>query len=223
LVAVGGALVAVALVAGVASAAVVVKSVGAPFSEAITNASLPTPVAESMTLREGQYTVFELVGQQDSRGPVTTWQRGAPTIRPEMVRVSGPDGATITSRPFTSGTETLNRGQDIYTGVARFDVAAAGSHRVRVDGPSGREVVIAPSFGSGFGAARNWVLAVIGCFLALVVGVVLILVGATRRRRPAVAVAGAPVPGPPPGWYRAPGHPGRERYWDGQAWTIHFR
>jgi hypothetical protein len=231
LVVVGGVVVAVALVAGLTCAGMVARSVGAPFSEAFTNASRPTPVDEQVTLREGRYTVFELVGRQTSQGPVTTWRRDAPTVTADMVRVTGPDRATVAADDITSGSETLNRGQDIYAGVARFDVPGPGPYRVQVDAPAGREVVIAPSFGSGFGAARNWVLAGIGCFLALVAGVVLVLVGATRRRpAPAAAATGAagaaapvPVAGPPPGWYRAPDQPGRERYWDGRAWTGHVR
>ena len=38
---------------------------------------------------------------------------------------------------------------------------------------------------------------------------------------PTAAAAPAPATTPPAGWYPAPDEPGRQRFWDGQAWTEH--
>jgi hypothetical protein len=221
----GSIIIAVALLVGVTSGVVVAMSVGGPLSEALTSPSRPTPVDEQLSLEAGRYTVFELVGHQSSEGPVTTFRRDAPTLGPEMVDVTGPDGDTVTVSGFTSSSESLTRGEDIYAGVARFVVAEPGQYRVRIDAPAGKQVLIVPSFGSGFGAVLTWVLAGIASFVALVVGVTLIIVGAIRGRRRPTGRATSPVhhTGPPEGWYSAPDVANRERYWDGRAWTEHLR
>ena len=230
---VAGVVVAVAaLIVGATSGVVVGLSVGRPLSEALTSPSRPTPVDEQVSLKAGRYTVFELVGQRSTRGPLTTTRTTAPTVTPDAIDVTGPDGVRITASGFTSGSESMTRDEDVYAGVARFVVAEPGQHHVRIDSPAGQRVVIAPSFGSGLGAALTWVVTGIASLLALVAGVVLIVVGMVRRRRPpALAAQVAPSPGqypfhhsgPPPGWYRAPDAAGRERYWDGRAWTDHLR
>jgi hypothetical protein len=126
---------------------------------------------------------------------------------------------------YTSSSESLTRDQDIYTGVARFVVPEAGEYHVRIDGPPGKRVVVAPSIGSGFGAVLGWLFAGLASVVALVVGVVLIIIGAIRRRR-RPKVTGPPGyygNGAPAGWYSAPDAAGRERYWNGGAWTHHVR
>lgn len=218
----------VALVVGVTSGVLVAMAVGTPVSKAFTNPTRPTPVDEQLSLEAGRYTVFELVGRRSGQGPVTTTTSTSPTVTPEAIALTGPDGVTITARGYTSGSETLTRDRDIYAAVARFVVTEPGRYHVRIDSPAATHVVIAPSFGSGFGAAVKWVLAGLASFVALVAGVVLVVVGAVRGRRPPVQVA--PASGPysgqaftPAGWYRAPDVAGRERYWNGHSWTEHLR
>src|SRR4029453_15223869 len=98
--------------------------------------------------------------------------------------------------------------------------AEPGRYHVRIDGPAGAPVVIAPSLGSGFGAALPWVLAGVVSFLALVLGVVLIIVGVVRGRRPAGRAAQVTrYAVPPAGWYRAPAVADRERDRGGRAWA----
>jgi hypothetical protein len=178
----GGVLAAVALILGVTSGVVVAMSVGGPFYETLTSPSRPTPVDTQLSLEAGRYTVFELVGRQSSQGPVTTTRRDAPTVTPDMIDVTGPDGATIAPKGFTSSSESLTRDEDIFTGVARFVVDEPGRYHVRIDGPAGRQVVIAPSFGSGIGGVLGWLFAGVASLVALGLGVILIVVGATRGR-----------------------------------------
>jgi hypothetical protein len=216
---------AVALLVGVTSGGVVAMSVGGPLSEALTSPSRPTPMDEQLSLKAGRYTVFELVGHQSSEGPVTTFRRDAPTLRSEMVEVTGPDGDTVTVSGLTSSSESLTREEDIYAGVARFVVAEPGLYRVRIDSPAGKQVLIVPSIGSGFGAVLSWVFAGIASFVALVVGVILVIVGVIRGQRRPTGRATPPVhhTGPPEGWYSAPDVADRQRYWDGRAWTENLR
>jgi hypothetical protein len=230
---VAGVVVAVlSLVVVVTSGVLLAMSVGTPVSEAFTSPSRPTPVDAQLSLRAGKYTVFELVGRRSGQGPITTTSTTAPTVTPEAIAVTGPDGVAITAHGYTSGSETLTRERDIYAGVARFVVAEPGEYHVRIDSPADTRVVVAPSFGTGFGAALKWVLAGLASFVALLAGVVLIVVGAVRGRRrpaqvaqPAGLYSGRPfgATGTPAGWYRAPDVANRERYWNGHSWTEHLR
>jgi hypothetical protein len=229
---------AVALIVGVTSGVLVVRSVGGPLAESLTSPSRPTPVDEQLTFKAGRYTVFELTGRQSSSGPITTTNNSWTTVTPDMVEVTGPGGDTITASALTTSSETLTRNQSIYTGAARFVVPEPGVYHVHVDSPTSTQVVIAPSFGSGLRAVLGWLVAGIASFAAFVVGVVLVIVGAVRRRRPAgrpaqvtqapheyTGVTDPPVQdaGPPRGWYPAPDMAGRQRYWDGHAWTDQLR
>jgi hypothetical protein len=113
---------------------------------------------------------------------------------------------------------------------------------VQVDGSVagvGPQVIVAPSIASSLGNALAWLGAIaLGALLA-VIGLVLLIVGLVRGRRPAVAPSPASAPGslaPPPaapsvavqapapaatpqGWYGDPKGEARLRWWDGQQWT----
>ncbi|PSR58704.1 DUF4236 domain-containing protein [Nocardia nova] len=43
--------------------------------------------------------------------------------------------------------------------------------------------------------------------------------GRTTARTKASKVRDLPAPTAPPGWYRSPDDPGRQRWWDGQCWA----
>jgi hypothetical protein len=56
-----------------------------------------------------------------------------------------------------------------------------------------------------------------------VIGVIVLIVGAVRRRRKSTPKAARASDGPAKGWYPAPDLEGKQRYWDGQAWTQYLR
>jgi hypothetical protein len=205
-----------AVIVGVTSAVIVGNSIGRPLYEVMSNPVRPTPVDETLTLRAGRYTVFELVADNE-----------APPITAEDVKVTGPDGKKVATSGFRSSSEEVTRGSTVYAGAVEFTVPAPGDYRVRVTNPGKTEVVIAPGLGSGFDTGMAWLLAGLASGIAFLIGVVLMIVGAVRRRRgrkPAAAAARNWNPtGPDKGWYPAPDSPGRQRYWDGQAWTEYLR
>ncbi len=235
LIIVGAVVTGVALIVGVTAGVIVARSVGGPLAETLTSPSRPTPVDAQLHLKAGRYTVFELTGRQSTSGPVTTTTGTSPTVTPDMVQVTGPSGRTISASALTSSSETLTRGQNIYSGTARFVVPESGIYHVQVESPALTKVLIAPSFGSGLRTVLGWLAAGIGSSVAFVVGLVLLIVGVVRRRRPAdppeqagpaqLPYAGPPAPNalPPPGWHPAPDGPGRQRYWDGRTWTDQLR
>jgi hypothetical protein len=213
-----------ALIVGITSVVVMGSSVGRPLIESLTKDPQQTPVDEQMTLRAGRYTVFELTGLTRTRGPVTTTTAtGAPLITAADVDVTGPDGKRITTSEFGSSSEEMTRGEGMYSGVVRFTTPEAGVYRVRVSAPGSAKVVIAPSFGSGLRAALPWLVAGFGSAVAFMFGVLVLIIGAVRRRRQPIPQPAWGTVVPAKGWYPAPDVAGKQRYWDGQAWTQYLR
>lgn len=213
-----------ALILGLTATVIIGMSMGRPLYESLTEPSRATPVDEELTLRAGRYTVFQLTGHETVRGPETTTTGidGA-LITAQDVKVTGPDGDVITTRDFGSSSERMTRDADVYEGAVRFTTPEAGVYRVRVTAPETAQVVIAPAFGSGFKTALGWLIAGVGSSIAFMFGIIVIIVGAVRRRkRPVPQAAWGPAV-PERGWYSAPDAPGKQRYWDGRAWTQYLR
>jgi len=228
----GAVLAGVSLVLVVVAGVLIGRSVGGPLISAFTSPARTTPVDASLSLNPGRYTVFERTGTSSKTGPVTATSNNGTTVTPDDVTVTGPDGDTLATTTI-GGSETITREDAVYTGAVRFRVPAAGTYRVRVDVPAGTEVVVAPALGTGFRAVLPWVaIGAISTFV-LIVGSIVLAVGlvrrhSARRRVPAPAAPAAPgspsnpvAPNPavPAGWYPAPDVPGRQRFWDGKAWT----
>jgi hypothetical protein len=232
---IGAAVAALALVWVVVFAVRLVTHIGAPMAQSLTSPVQTTPLDRPMTLEHSEYAVYELTGHTSGGGGVTFSERRSVTVSPSQVTVTGPDGAVLQTHGPGFGTETLPRGQDIFTAAVYFTAPASGSYRVQVDSGSA-QVVIARSMSSGLSGARPDLVAVTGGSVTLLIGVVLLIVGLVRgRSRRAVAMpAGAPVAAPgqagravsvpdamaaPPGWYADPENPQQWRFWDGRAWA----
>jgi hypothetical protein len=221
---------------GVAGGAFFIGTAGSNVIATFTAPVRATPADFTVDLDEGTYVVYEQTGPR----PV-----GSVTITPSAVEVVSASGASVPVEALTL-TETVDRGNERFTGAARFTVVEPGVHRVQVLG-NGQQIIVAPSIASSFGSAFAWLALVgIGALVAFI-GVVLLIVGLVRGRRPAagaVAVGGAsaplvdqwnapalaaapaPVAAPAvtptvaaPGWFPDPKGEARLRWWDGQQWT----
>ncbi len=214
-----------------------VASAGADVIRAFTAPIRDTPLDATIDLDEGTYVVYEQTTMGRGNSPFPGNGGRGVTISPDAVSVLSPSGESL---PVESTTfdETIDRSNSTFTGAVRFTVEDSGIHRVVVDG-SGQQVIVAPSIVSSFGSALAWLAVVaLGALLA-VIGLVLLIIGLVRGRRPAGAAAPASAPvslAPPPaapsvavqapapaatpqGWYSDPKGEARLRWWDGQQWT----
>jgi hypothetical protein len=230
---------------GVVGGAFFVGTAGSKVIATFTAPVRVTPADFTIDLDEGTYVVYEQTGATRGSGPITTTQRGSVTITPSAVEVVSASGASVPVEAMTLN-ETVDRANGTFTGAARFTVVEPGVHRIQVLG-NGRQIIVAPSIAGSFGSAGAWLALVgVGALVAFI-GLILLIVGLVRGRRPAVAqgapgggqvgvadqwnapaAAAAPAPVVPPvatpaaaapGWFPDPKGEARLRWWDGQQWT----
>ena len=206
----GVALLAVGFLGGVIAVVGTVSRVGGVLVDAITADSQVTPARMQLQLDSGPYVVYELTGQSRGGGPLTVQGGHGVTVSVSDVTVTSVDGTQIPVGPTTFN-ETITQGSSDYTGVARFDVLNDGTYVVEVATP-GTRVLVAPSITSGFRGTVKW-LALGGVSgLLFLIGVVLLIVGIVRSRKPRAVAT-------PAGWYQDPQAQASWRWWDGNAWT----
>jgi uncharacterized protein DUF2510 len=224
----GSAIIVISLIVGIVSGVLIARAVAGPVGEMFSNPVRQTPVDASLPFEAGEYTIFEKTGSLKRTGPVTTSEDDPPTLTAEDIRITGPGGRTIKASDQFGGDETVTRNQAVFTAAAHFRVPVTGDYRVRVT-PADKEIVIAATLSSGLRPALKWGAGIATSALALMIGVVLLIVGLVQRSRARRTQPGRhpqPMPNaplPPSGWYPAPDTPGRQRYWDGRAWTDQLR
>lgn len=190
------------LVVGVVAMVVAAVVVVPRFLDQLDGPRFGVPGAATVDLDTGTWVLYERTGTERGGGNVSFTVNGFVTIAPTDVVVDGP--APVRTRAQDVGyTETITRGQAIYTGAVRFDVEQAGRYEIRVlaagEPSRGGEVLVARPISELFSAWPWFVTGIIGSMLA-VVGFVLWLIGAGHRRAVARAVSAGSGPGsPPPG------------------------
>ncbi|MDQ1480690.1 MAG: hypothetical protein QOI44_1551, partial [Actinomycetota bacterium] len=149
-----------------------------PLFGTFTSREYATPIHLSLHLRPARYTVYERSGSTSGFGI----HAGPVTIDPTQVIVRAPDGEPVdVFRPGT--TETITRDSAVYTGAVQFDAPTTGDYEIRLTNPNFTTVLITRSLGDAIRSVLGWIVA--GAFgaMILVAGLVMLIVGVTRRGR----------------------------------------
>jgi hypothetical protein len=140
---------------------------------------LSYPGTTSLSLNStGTYLVFESSGD-----PVV--------LQASDLSVAGPDGSPLQiSSPSID--EQINRNGETFFAVAEFQAAAPGNYAVTVTSSADAQGTMVVARGAGTAVVDRawWGLGIAGGVLLVIVGVVLLAVGLTRRRRDRQLAAG---------------------------------
>jgi hypothetical protein len=192
-----------------------------PLLGSFTSPVYTVPGTYDVHLRDARYIVYQrtgtrqIFGSSDS-GPVER-------ISPGLVMVRAPDG-TLVPVTYTSKNETITRGSAEYTSSLEFDTPERGLYQVSVlpdpANPGTTTVIVARSITDALHGVLAWFgVGALGGLL-MVVGLVMVIVGSTRRGRAKRAVYGY---GPPQQWGPAPQQwgPPPQQQWGPppQQWT----
>jgi hypothetical protein len=182
----------VGIVLGIVAAVAIVIPLAGSFTSPVYEA----PGSFQMHLHHATYTVYQ---HTETRSVFGSVQRDVPLVRitPSNLTVTAPDG-TIVPVSFTTDVETLTRRTDVYRGTLVFDAPRGGDYVVRFNNPSPTTVIVSRSILDALRGVWPWFgVGALGGAL-LITGLVMLIVGATRRGRAKRAMYASW--GPPPQW-----------------------
>lgn len=218
---IGGAIALVGVIAGVI---VLVSNFKGVARELSSFQRVTVPSAKTLSLPAGRHVVYFESGQgQPSPGQISVRVQDAET------------GGILALKPYATSF-TYDAGGRSGRAGQTFDTQRAGRYRVTTMGPPNADlsVAVGPPLGGTLVSRIFGAFGGIGLLLGgPLVGGVLALVTALRRRRPGgsagtAAAAGSATTGAPTapasapaGWYPDPSGQARTRWWDGSRWTDH--
>lgn len=175
----------VLLVAAAVAGTVAGAAGGRAFTAAFDVEERTLPVDARLDLDARDYDVVQRAGTRSGDATGFDGTRAA-GLAAQGVTVTGPDGGRLAVRAPT-GTGTLEVNGVSYVVFGYVTVPAGGTYRLQVAGPDGAVVALVPSLGSSLRAALPWVGLGLAAAVTGLVGIVLVVVGAVRRRRPTAA------------------------------------
>jgi hypothetical protein len=188
---------AVGVVLGIVSFILLVSGVVGAVGDQLSAPLHPYPGSASVTLEPGSYAIF--VDQGAGR-----------FVSADEWTIQGPGGQTIAADTAPANEESA-RGGEQFIAVATFEAPQAGTYLIESApanaGDIGGTFFVARSFVGSFTDRAWWGLGVAPGGLLVVVGVILLAVGLTQRRKARQALAPA-YPAYPAGGYYAQPTPG---------------
>jgi hypothetical protein len=167
-----------------------------PLVGTFTSPSYSVPGDLHVHLHHARYTVYQHTGTKSTFGSLKQ-DLSAIRITGADVLVRAPDGSSVPLR-FDTTDETLTRGSDVYSGALSFDAPSGGEYAFTFRNATVTTVVIARSLSDALRSVLVWLLVAVLGGVVLITGVVMLIVGATRRGRAKRAMY--PGWGPPPQW-----------------------
>lgn len=184
------------MVVGAVVAIASVIAIAIPLVRTYTSSAYAAPTVRpiSIHLRHERYTVYERTGSSSGFNFGTNSDRL--TIEPSQVVVTAPDGRRVFVFP-SDRRETINRDSGEYTSVVEFEAPMSGNYEVRLSTRVTTSVIIARSIEDALRSVLVWFGTGAVGGIILIAGLVMLIVGITRRGR---ARRAALVGWGQPGW-----------------------
>lgn len=149
----------------------------------------PVPGHFRESLSAGNWEFYELTGitSGGSVGPLTyTFTHGrAPVLGPAAISVTAPGGQPVAMHGRTGNTtETIQRGGDIYTGVAGFDAQSTGRYAITVSSADPGQVILARPVLSQLLGLLPWAGGALAGAVCIAIGLILLTLGNRRSAGP---------------------------------------
>ena len=174
-----------------------VIAIAIPIVNTLTSREYPVPTHLSLHLRPERYTVFERTGSRS--GFSFSSGSGHVTIDPSQVTITAPDGENVFVFQAVNN-DTITRGSNEYTSAVEFDAPTSGNYDIRLSTRTSTWVVITRSVPDTIRSVLVWFgIGAVGGIM-LVAGLVMLIMGVTRRGRARRATQvgwGQPVWGQP--------------------------
>jgi hypothetical protein len=180
---------------GLVIAFVSVIAIVVPLLGTFTSSSYAVPGDLRLHLHHARYTVYQFTG---TRSPFGSSSSDSSVIRidPSMLSVRGIDGSFV-QVAFDANDETITRGSNVYRGTLEFHVPSDGEYDLTFTNARPTTVVVARSIADALQSVVAWfAIGAIGGAI-VIAGVIMLIIGSTRRGRAKRAMY--PGWGPPPG------------------------
>lgn len=156
----------VVLGTGIAMVVAAVAVMVPAFVDTVNGPRFDVPGSHTLSLDGGTWMLYE--------------RNGGFAVRADNVTVDGPGPVEV--RPRSAGvTETITRGNTVYTAVVRLEVGTPGEYTITVGGESASEALVARPLTDLF-SYWPWIVILILGVIAVIVGCVLWAMGASNRR-----------------------------------------
>jgi hypothetical protein len=168
---------AVGLIVAIVSAVLVTI----PLVGTFTSTVYDVPADLHVHLHDARYNVYQRSGTSSGFGGI---DRDSSVLRipPSEVSVTAPDGTAVPVS-YVSSSERITRGSAVYSSSLEFDAPLNGDYEIRFTNVVPTRVIIVRSIADALRSVGIWIGTGALGGLLLVLGIVMLIVGATRRGR----------------------------------------